>query len=199
MKSPTNLQIFMLERLDEHEMVCGHPSAAGECRHSDLRDCAGSADRWPLARSHWPGPLPLVKPLLVLTMLTFVFSGCRRGADAQVQKELSGKWVATGAYRNGGTFTSNVLVDRAGNYHCRITAHLQSGTDRSFDLLGNFKVQGGVLIDTATNHSSTNAVLPMISRARIVRFDGREMALKWEKNEDVNFPSNEVVFRKVAE
>jgi hypothetical protein len=47
--------------------------------------------------------------------------------------------------------------------------------------------------------SNTNAVLPISSRARIVRVDDREVVLKWEPNQEMDFPINDVVFRKVQE
>jgi hypothetical protein len=140
-----------------------------------------------------------MKPSLAIAALAFVLGGCSRDADAQVRKRLPGTWVLTGTHRNGSTFTSTIAVSKAGNYVCRIVSHGESGSERSFDLKGMFRVQGGVLIDTITNHSNTNAVLPMIMRARIVHFDDREMVLESEPNQEVEFPTNQVVFRKVSQ
>jgi hypothetical protein len=140
-----------------------------------------------------------VKPTLAITALGLVLGGCSRDADVQVRKQLAGTWVVTGKYRDGGSFTSTIRIRQDGDYACRIIWHSESGTDRSSDLQGFFQIRAGVLIDTTTNHSNTNAVLPMTSRAHIVRFDGREMVLEWEHNQEWEFfPTNELVFRKVA-
>ena len=40
--------------------------------------------------------------------------------------------------------------------------------------------------------------MPRRSTARIVHFDGHEMELEWEPNREREFPTNKVVFRKVA-
>lgn len=139
-----------------------------------------------------------MKPTLAITALGLVLGGCSRDADAQVQKQLPGTWVVTGKNQHGGSFTSTIRIRQHGDYACRIVTHSESGTDRSSDLQGFFQVRAGVLIDTVTNHSNTNAVLPMMSRARIVRFDGRELVLEWEHNQEMDMPTNEQVFRKVA-
>jgi len=59
-------------------------------------------------------------------------------------------------------------------------------------MVGKFEVRDGVLIDTMTKNSSTNARLPMISRYRIIRSDRRELVIGVE----TDGRTNEVVFRK---
>jgi hypothetical protein len=61
-----------------------------------------------------------------------------------------------------------------------------------------FQVQAGLLIDTMTNNSNTNAQLPLIWRARIVRIDDHEMVLRPEPTEEWAYPTNQLRFRKVS-
>jgi hypothetical protein len=138
-----------------------------------------------------------VNVLAALLCLGLVASGCGGHSDAQVQRELVGTWVVAGNYRNGGSFQSTFSIGRRGDYACRVVGTGTSGSLRTNDLEGTMRVSAGMLIDTMTKHSNTNAVLPMSSRGRIVRFDGRELVLKWVPNQEMIFPTSDVVFRRV--
>ena len=81
---------------------------------------------------------------------------------------------------------------------CQVVAHGESGVIRTADIEGKFQVRDGVLIDTMTKHSNTNAVLPRSTRARIVRINDREMVLNSESLGGQVSPTNDVVFRKVG-
>jgi hypothetical protein len=60
-----------------------------------------------------------------------------------------------------------------------------------FWLEGTWQVKKGVLIDTNTKHSDTNATaLPIISRVRIIRADDEELVLEGDT------ASSEVILRK---
>src|SRR6266446_4444592 len=101
-----------------------------------------------------------MKLTLAFLTLAFVLAGCSRQGDARVRNDLAGTWVATANYSNGGSFRSTITVDRNGNYVCQVVAHGDSGVIRTADIEGKFQVRDGVLIDTMTKHSNTNAVLP---------------------------------------
>jgi len=49
----------------------------------------------------------------------------------------------------------------------------QSGP-KAADVEGTFHLKDGMLIDTVLKHSNANAVLPMITRSRVLRIDSRE-------------------------
>jgi hypothetical protein len=138
-----------------------------------------------------------MKTPIALLILTSLLAGCKRQSDARVPKGLSGTWVATGNYSSGTIFTSTITFDQNSNYVCRIVTQGASGTTRTSDIAGNFQIRGGMLIDTMTKHSNTNAVLPTSMPTRIARIDDREMVLKWESIEGEHSPTNDVVFRKV--
>ncbi len=139
-----------------------------------------------------------MKPALAVLLLALAVAGCKRHGDAQVGDKLTGNWVATGSYRNGGNFKSTLTIGRSGNYVCHLVTQGESGPTRTNALEGTFQIKDGILTDTVTKHSNTNAVLPMITRARIVRIDEGEMVLKWDLAEGVESATNEVVFRRLG-
>jgi len=139
-----------------------------------------------------------MKMPFALLILASVLAGCSRQTDARVPKDLAGTWIATGSYSNGDSFKSTITFDRSSNYVCQIVRQGASGTTRTSDMEGNFQIQDGMLIDTMTKHSNTNAVLPTSTRTRIVRIDAREMVLKWESIEGEHSPTNDVVFRRIG-
>jgi hypothetical protein len=94
--------------------------------------------------------------------------------------------------------SSTVTIDRSGNYVCHLVTQRESGPTRTNALEGTFQIKDRVLLDTVTKDSNTNAVLPMITRARIVRIDEGEMILKWDMAEGVESATNEVVFRRLG-
>lgn len=95
--------------------------------------------------------------------------------------------------------TSQIKIDSKGNYLCHLDVLSVTGTNRTCDLAGTWQVVGDVLIDTITNHSQTNAVLPILSRAQIVRLDGRELALKYEESKGATVATNEMIFRRLKQ
>jgi hypothetical protein len=55
---------------------------------------------------------------------------------------------------------------------------------------GTFEIKNGYLTDTMTKHSEPATPVPSVFRARIIRFDGRELVA----HDDAN--AADVVFRK---
>lgn len=131
--------------------------------------------------------------------LLLLTGGCGRDADAQARNELVGTWVLRGNYEGGIPFISTITVGNTGNYSCRIVTYSESGSERVVDLGGIFQIEHGFLVDTMTTNSNTSAGLPTTTRAQIVRMDKHEMTLRWEKKKGVVYPSEEEVFRKVAQ
>jgi hypothetical protein len=123
--------------------------------------------------------------------------GCSRQGNAEAQKNLSGRWTAAGDNSESSHFKSTVTVDPNGDYVCEVIFQSSwDGVTRTSNLAGRWEVRDGVLIDTITKHSQTNAILPMISSARIVRLDGRQLVLTYGSSNQGAFPTNEIVFRK---
>jgi hypothetical protein len=132
--------------------------------------------------------------------MMLLLTGCTRHGDAAVRTILPGTWTVTGDSSELGHFKSMITVDRSGDYVSQVIFQGQwDGVTRTSNLAGTFEVRDGILIDTMRKHSNTNAVLPRISRAHIVRFDERELVLKEEANNQQDVPTNEVGFRKVGD
>jgi hypothetical protein len=128
-----------------------------------------------------------------------LLTNCRQKGDAEVRRNLPGSWIAAGPDSAGGHFSNMITVARDGDYVAHVVSQYSSdGVERTYETAGKFEVRDGMLIDTMTKHSNTNAVLPYTFRSRIVRFDGRELVLKAEPNDQVSFPTNDVVLRKVG-
>ena len=127
-------------------------------------------------------------------MLAFGVTACGRDPDARLQKQIVGTWALTSLDSYGGGLTNTVTVARDGRYDCRIV----SGSGRLFYVQGLFQVQQGFLVDTMTNSSNTNAPLPEVFRARIIRVDDHEMLLLREKLKGWFYPTNEPLWRKVS-
>jgi hypothetical protein len=126
--------------------------------------------------------------------LVMLLAGCNRQGDAQARKNLPGTWTLVADGKNP---KSTIIVDPNGDYICEVIAQSSwDGVTRTYNLAGRWEVRDGILIDTMTKNSSTNARLPMISRSRIVRSDRRELVINVETNSSGDFLTNEVVFRK---
>lgn len=127
-----------------------------------------------------------------------VLVGCSRHGDAEVRKNLPGTWIVDGT-NSADSFESHWAIDVNGDYVCRIVfQNSEDAISRTQDMRGKVEVRDGVLIDTMTWHSSTNARLPMISRSRIVRQNRSELVLSQETNSRGEFLTNGevIVFRK---
>jgi len=111
-------------------------------------------------------------------------------SDAEIQAKLVGTWVREGTDSDGEYRTVNT-ISADGDYVAEGT-FVVSNTARRFTESGTILFRGGVLTQTTTKHSNTNARLPMVERTRIVRLDGRELVLQAEER-----PAVSATFRKV--
>jgi len=141
--------------------------------------------------------MPLVRLLLPFILVALLLAACNRQGNGTVQRISPGTWVVEGAYPNGGNFKSTLVVAPDGDYRCQIIARGSSNEVRTFELEGTFRIQDGVLLDTTTKNSSTNAQVPNTSRARILRMDDREIVVRYEHVAGVEYPTNETVLRRV--
>ena len=161
-------------------------------RRSELRDCAGFANRWSAARSRWPEPLPVMKSLVGSFSLLFVLLGC--GRRGEFDQQLSGTWAANWNSPAGSTFASTTTISANGNYSAQTLVDGAPG-ERTVDEQGRVQVRDGVLIDTMTNYCKTNLASPITTRGHIVRFDAHELVVNWEPNDGIS--TNDVVFRRL--
>ena len=90
----------------------------------------------------------------------------KQSRDARNTRALAGTWHA----HDLGAFT----VRPDGAYVWLFT---NLATDRVVTLEGAFKVQSGVLINTVTKSSRTNARVPYVSHSQIVRVDDQELVI----------------------
>lgn len=134
-----------------------------------------------------------MKAVCAFAVLTFVMMACNRDPDARMQRQIVGTWVATCQFTIGPALTNTITIAPDGSYECRIV----SGSGRHYYAQGVFKVQQGLLVDTQTNNSTTNAPLPLTSRARIIRIDEREMQLRQQRIDGWTYPTNEPIYRKL--
>ncbi len=142
---------------------------------------------------HWHRQMKLILALIA----TLWVVGCHRQPDAEIRKCLPGTWSVSGTNVNGDQFWSTIKVEPSGNYACQFIAGSRwDGVVRTSNIAGKFEVHNGALIDTVTNHSNTNTGLPWRSRARVIRSNRGELAIKYEASDRGEFPTNEVVLRK---
>jgi len=132
-----------------------------------------------------------MKSLGVFALVLLLLSACNHQEDGADRQLPPGIWVVEGVYPSGGDFTSTITVAPDGAYRCQIVSHDSSNVARNFELEGTFRIQDGVLLDTNTKNSSTNARVPFISRSRILRMDERELVVNFEQD------TKETVFKKI--
>jgi hypothetical protein len=117
-------------------------------------------------------------------------------ADAEVRKNLPGKWMLNGT-NSTGSFESTWTINPNGwSVGQVVSSNFSDGILRTQDMSGRIEVGNGVLIETITRHSQTNAQLPMISRFRIVRLNAGELVLNEWADKSGEFLTNEIVFRR---
>jgi len=134
----------------------------------------------------------LTPPLLVFCIL---LTGCDRDSNSQPAGRLQGTWLldrlGTGI-NLGVKLHTTTKVDSDGRYSCESVATSSNRVVR-FICEGTWQIKDGYLIDTVTNHSDTNIVVPWIVRARIVQITDQELAIHDETN------SVDAIFRKAKE
>jgi hypothetical protein len=139
-----------------------------------------------------------VKLAFAYLPLILLLAGCGQRSDSQMQKKLVGTWVLEETYAKGGDFKSTITVAADGVYSCDLVTHNSSNVLRNFTLEGTWKVTNGVLVDITTKHSNTNAPLPLISTAEILRLDGQELVLIDYNTSGVKDSRKETIFRRTA-
>ena len=143
-----------------------------------------------------------MKPALLFFAVVFLATACRQhkdSADDKMQQELSGTWLFEAKYVQGGNLEQTITVAPDGSYTLTSTMPGRTNGPRTISMEGTFRVEGGVLVDTVTKNSQTNAPVPSTNRSRIIRVDNHELALDYEKNAWTVYPTNEAVFRKQIE
>ena len=146
-----------------------------------------------------PRNLKLLSLLAILSGICLLVLGeCNRNPDARAQELLTGTWLMSADYGGANTATYTITVGPDGKYACSVMVRAPSGRQHVFQMQGTWQVQNNVLIDTMTNHSSTNATVPLVSRGQIVRLDDREMLLRRETIEGKSYSTNEPVYRKIS-
>jgi hypothetical protein len=90
-------------------------------------------------------------------------------------------------------FTSVATIASDGSYTARYTNVGPAWVNEGF-IEGTQQIKDGYLIDTMTKHSNTNAVLPVILRARIIQFDDHQLVLQWEK-----MGTNQAILHKLGD
>jgi hypothetical protein len=138
-----------------------------------------------------------VKLALSFLSVILLLTGCNRHSDAAIPKEMLGTWVAEGVYPQAGGFKSTMTIAPNGGYTCHLVSHNASNATRAYEIEGAFQIKDGVLIDTMTKHSQTNAPVPTTFHEGIVRMDRREMVLS-DDSYLQNTATNTVVWRKVS-
>jgi hypothetical protein len=124
---------------------------------------------------------------------------CKRheeSADNKIQKTLPGTWVFEARHAYGGSIQYTVKVAEDASYVCTIVVPGRTNGPGSIHQEGTWRVKDGVLIDTITKDSQTNAPVPDTSYARIVSIDDQELVVDYVKVPWVVYPTNQTVFRK---
>ncbi len=130
-----------------------------------------------------------------MIMLSMLLTACgQRHAspvegDAEIQAKLAGTWLMEKTNIDG-EHRDVVTIAADGSYLAEMTTVKSNETRRDSES-GTILFRGGVLTDTTTSHSDTNARLPFVERTRIVRLDDRELVLQPEEQ-----PNGEGTFRR---
>jgi hypothetical protein len=111
----------------------------------------------------------LMKTILTFVLTSLLLAGCSRH-DAMIQSNLTGTW--THDWGQGIHSTSVIASD--GDYQCEIFG-LTNG--RVVRLEGTMIVKHGVLIDTVTTDSQTNAQTPRVQQLLIDHMNNHEFVL----------------------
>lgn len=89
-----------------------------------------------------------------------------------------------------------VEVAQDANYVSTVFLPRRTNGPRSIQQEGTWRVRDGVLIDTITKDSQTNAPTPNTNYARIVSIDDQKLVLDYVKITGAAYPTNQTVFRK---
>ncbi len=126
-------------------------------------------------------------------------AACKRheeSVDNKIQRTLPGTWVFEARYANGSSNQSTVEVAQDASYVCTLFLPGRTNGPRIIRQEGTWRVKDGVLIDTITKDSQTNARKPNTNYARIVSIDDQKLVLDYGKIPGVLQPTNQTVFRK---
>jgi len=124
----------------------------------------------------------------LLTLVIFVGCGHQNDtSDTAVRKNLPGTWHSDVAPQTESKF----MVSANGDFECKTTFQGDTNGMQTIELEGTFQVKDGILIETVTKSSQTNAHVPFVSRARVIQADDHEMVISplnrtnrivWEKH-----------------
>ena len=117
--------------------------------------------------------------LIVILFALLLLAACNHRSDTAVRKNLPGTW-----HVDDGSPTHTFTV--APNGDCvdhSVVGTPDTGT-QTVETDGTVEVKDGFLIHTITKSSRTNATVPLVLRARIIRADDREMVINPEGTKD---------------
>ncbi|HEX5219004.1 MAG TPA: hypothetical protein VFZ59_05505 [Verrucomicrobiae bacterium] len=134
--------------------------------------------------------------ILAMVLLATACRPHKDSADDRMQKGLSGTWIFEGKYARGGDTKETITVAPDGRYILVISMPTRTNGPRTVSLEGTLRVENGFLIDTVTKDSQTNAPVPTTNRIRIIRIDGRELVLDYERLPGTVHPTNQIVLLK---
>lgn len=110
--------------------------------------------------------------MLIFFMMSLFLTACGHG-DAKRQQQLTGTWVAD--FPNG--VHSRLIVKPDGSYSAQLDGYTNGSV---VTLEGHIQIEDGVIVDTCTKHSQTNATVPFVTHGYIVHMDSHEIVAKWE-------------------
>jgi len=143
----------------------------------------------------------LTTPLKLL-VLVLLISACTRqdetglSPDANMQRKLCGVWMADCNYSSGTVVSNTITVAPDGSYVARLSIPGRKYGPRDIEQRGVWRVEPGFIIDTVTNDSQTNAIVPSTNRFRVLRVNDSELVVEPEKIPGVGYPTNQTIFRK---
>lgn len=141
----------------------------------------------------------LVRLTLTIFAVLLLVAACKRheeSADNKIQKTLPGTWVFEARYASGSSNQVTIEVAQDASYVCTVFLPGRTNGPRSIRQEGTWRVKDGVLIDTTTKDSQTNAPMPRTNYARVVGIDDHKLVFDFGKISGVVQPTNQTVFRK---
>jgi hypothetical protein len=118
-----------------------------------------------------------MKATCLFLLLTATLTACKRQHDSTLAL-AAGTWTCDVDDPNGDHFHSRLSFDPQGRYSEICSNTTAYGTQLS-TIQGTMKIEDGFIVDTITNHSNTNAVLPNTTRAKIIRQNEREITVNY--------------------
>ena len=137
--------------------------------------------------------------ILVLMMLVLACRPRRESTsspDEQMRTKLAGVWVGVQKYASGHDVMNTMEVTSDGTCTTKLSIPERKVGPRTIEQTGTWRLEDGVLVETITSDSQTNARVPDMVRFKILRIDDHELELDVDRVGGLVYPTNRFIFTK---